>query len=87
MLIGEGKGCRDKTVKRNNSAALGQSPGSPSKDTLALSLSCFADTETPYQVGEVNSTLPTHVDLRPVETRRLMMFFPTYLTNQSEECP
>lgn len=34
-------------VKRNNSAALGQGPASPTTDTHNNILSCFADTETP----------------------------------------
>ncbi|MGU0257619.1 hypothetical protein ACVXKK_28320, partial [Klebsiella pneumoniae] len=33
--------------KRNNRAALGQCPGSSSRNTITISLSCFVATETP----------------------------------------
>ena len=60
LLIGEGRGCRDKIVKRNSSAALGQSPGSPSTDTRSTIFELFCRYWNSYQVGEVNSMLPTH---------------------------
>ena len=50
------------TIKKNISAALGQSPGSPSINT-AISLSCFEDTETltRWEKLPVNDTmLPTN---------------------------
>ena len=42
----------------NNSAALGQSPGSPSRDTHNI-LELFCRYWNPHQVGEVNCMLPT----------------------------
>ena len=60
MLIREGRGCRDKggTVRRTNSAALGQGPGSPSRDTQTISLSCFADTESPTRWEKLTVCCP-----------------------------
>ena len=52
LLIREGRGDlinqedQGEIVKRNNSAASGQGTSSPSIHT-SISLSCFADTETP----------------------------------------
>ena len=39
---------------RNNGAALGAGPSSPSQDHKTISLSCFADTETPTKWKDVN---------------------------------
>ena len=49
QLLIRREGMQDKggAVKRNNSAALGQAPGSPQGIHTTISLSCFADTETP----------------------------------------
>ena len=38
---------KGETVKKNNSSALGQGPGSPSSDTPRGIFELFADTETP----------------------------------------
>ena len=49
-------------VKRNNSAALGQGPASPTTDTHNNILSCFTDTETPSRQEKLtvnNDMLPT----------------------------
>ena len=53
-----------------------------------ISLSCFADSETPTRWENLRVCCPQHIDPRLFGTRRLMMPTPTYLpTNQSEECP
>jgi len=59
--MGEGKGCRDEgeTVKRNNSAALEQKSWFPIKAYIAISLRCFADTETSTKWEKLTSMLPT----------------------------
>ena len=64
LLIREGRGCRDKggTVKRLNSAALGQCPGSPSRDTHNNILELFCRYWNPHQVGEVNCLLSTSTE-------------------------
>ena len=61
LLIRKGRGRRDKggTVKRNNSAALGQVPGSPSKDTHNNIFELFCRYWNPRRVGEVDCVLPT----------------------------
>ena len=95
LLIRKGRGweTREKqTVKGNNSAALGQSPGSPSTDTCNNIFELFCRYWNPFQVGEVNNewwyAAHKHVDPRPVGTWRLMMLTSTYLTTSpSEECP
>ena len=68
LLIREGRGCKARekpTVKRNNSAALGQGPSSPSRDTHKISLSCFVDTETPTRWEKLSvkdGVLPTSTE-------------------------
>ena len=54
----------------------------------AISFELFCRYWNPYQVEEVKMNADhKHVDSRPVETRRLIMLIPNYLTtNQSEEC-
>ena len=75
---------RGETVKRNNSAALGQGPGSPPTDTHNNIFELFCRYWNPLQVGRVNNywwyASHKHVDPRPVGTWRLMMLTSTYLT-------
>ena len=90
MLIREGRRCRDKrgNVKRNNSSALGQGPGSPSRDTHNDTFELFCRYWNSHQVEKVLYGAHKHVDPRPVGTRRLVMLASTHLTtNPSEECP
>ena len=59
------EGMRDQgeTVKRNNSAALGQGPGSPARDTHDNIFELFCRDWNPLQVGEVNDDmLPTSTE-------------------------
>ena len=60
LLIREGRGreTREEQSKRNNSAALGQGPGSPSRDIHNI-FELFCKYWKPLQVGEVNYMLPT----------------------------
>ena len=44
--------------KRNNSVALGQSPGSPQGIRIIIYLSCFADTETPARWEKLTVCCP-----------------------------
>ena len=72
MLIREGRGCSNKggTVKRNNSAALGQGPGPLNQGIYrAMYLSSFTDTETPTRWEELTACCPQALDPRPDGTR------------------
>ena len=48
-----------KEQSRNSSAALGQGPGSPSRDAHRNILELFCRYCNPYPVGYVNCMLPT----------------------------
>ena len=62
LLIREGREFKTRekqTFKRNNSAALGLGPGSPSRDTHNDIFELFCRYENPHQVEEVNCMHPT----------------------------
>ena len=57
LLIKEGRGWGNLQSTRNNSAALGQSPGSPSRDIHNNIFELFCRHWNPHQVEEVNCLL------------------------------
>ena len=57
LLTREGRGCQ--TREKRSRAALGQGPGSPSKDTHNNIFELFCRYWNPLQVGEVNGMLTT----------------------------
>ena len=91
LLVREGKGRDTETREEesgNNSATLGQSPGSPSGIHITISLSCFADPDIPIKWEKVTGYCPQAQRSKTVGIRRRMMVTPNYLkTSQSEECP
>ena len=52
---------------RNNSAALGQGPGSPSRDTQNNTFELFCRYYNPYQVQNLTGCCHKHLDPRLVE--------------------
>ena len=60
MLTRERRGYRDREEQsRNNSGTLGQSPGSPSRDTHSNIFELFCRNWNSGQVGEINGMMPT----------------------------
>ena len=91
MLIREGRkwGDMEEPLKETAEQPWGRVLVAPQGISRTISLGCSADTETPLGWEKLKvRVVHKQLDPRLVETRRLMMLTPTYLTtNQSEEGP
>ena len=78
LLIREGRGYRDKggTIKRNSSAALGQGPGSPSRDIHNSIFELFRRYWNLHQVGKVTMLLRSTQTPDPLEPEGWWCWFP-----------